>query len=298
MVGVLVELDPGIPLYLMSGVATSEHGLKWGDGWTAFQPVNTGLAPDKYSSACTVNGGNGECCTARCPVGKIGDATTGTCLDTCGTSLMVSSGDCSIENVASNSYRDTCTCNACNNGKLGDSCEYANITVSEECHGEGWKTLVGTQHGYGNGNLATGTGGQYFRCGGCDFNTNTPNGWYGNCVVGAGECNGVANCGDGSDEANCEGFSTTCKWPKAKLGGICKECTVGDVDMDSYPHYASCTEAFTNADQDACTCIKGVPSCKDTHKNPQKCTSICIGQNKCNTSKMCKNKCKGTCGLC
>ena len=50
---------------MMSGVATSENGLMWGDGWTAFQPVNTGMPPDEYSSNCTVNGGNGECCTAR-----------------------------------------------------------------------------------------------------------------------------------------------------------------------------------------------------------------------------------------
>ena len=58
-------IDPGIPLYLMSGVATSENGLEWGDGWTAFQPINTGLPPDEYTSNCTVNEGNGECCAAR-----------------------------------------------------------------------------------------------------------------------------------------------------------------------------------------------------------------------------------------
>ena len=260
LAGVLRGHEIGIPLYLMTGVATSEDGLKWGDGWTAFQPINTGMPPDMYTSNCTVNDGNGQCCTVRCPVGQIGDPMSGTCLDTCGSSPMVTNGDCSIDNVASNGYRDTCTCNACENGRLGESCEYALDEQSETCHGEGWKVLVGTQHGFGNGNLATETGGPYFHCGGCDFDTNTPNGWYGNCIQGGGECNGVPNCGDASDELNCADFMTTCKWPKAMIGGICKECIVDDVNMDNYPHYESCSEAFTNAAQDACTCIKGVPS--------------------------------------
>ena len=64
-------------------------------------------------------------CLTRCSVGKIGDAVSGTCLDICGSSSMVTNGDCSIENVASNSQRDICTCNLCESGKLGDSCEYA-----------------------------------------------------------------------------------------------------------------------------------------------------------------------------
>ena len=61
------------------------------------------------------------------------------------------------------------------------------------------------------------------------------------------------------DEANCEGGNIkTCMWPKALLDGICRECTVDDVDMGNYPHFASCTEALTNAEQDDCTCIKGI----------------------------------------
>ena len=247
--------DSGLPFYLMSGVATSEHGLEWGDGWTALQPINIGSGHDKYSTRCSVNGG--ECCDRKCPLGTIGDGASGKCLDVCGSSSMVLSGDCLLNDVASNSTRQTCTCNSCQNEKFGDSCEYDKNYQSKQCHGEGWKILIGTEHGFGNGQLATGTGGPYFRCGGCDANANTPTGWYGNCIPDGARCNGVSNCGDGSDEANCGGYQKLCQWPKVSINGACKECTVSDVNLAHYPQYESCIEAFTNANQDACTCIKG-----------------------------------------
>ena len=250
--------ETGLPLYLMSGVATSEDGLKWGNGWTALQPINTGYSEDKYSTRCNVNGGNGECCEKKCPVGKIGDGASGTCLDVCSSSIIVQNKDCLVEHVTSNDCRDTCTCNSCQKEKFGDSCEYDKNEPSTECHGEGWKTLVGTEYGFGNGKLATGTGGTYFHCGGCDFNSNTPFGWYGHCIPGGGYCNGVSNCGDGSDEANCDGFQTLCVWPKVLINGICKECTVDDIEIANYPQYETCIEAFTNAKQNECTCIKGI----------------------------------------
>ena len=252
--------DNGHPMYLMSGIAgvvegVEVNGLKWGDGWTVLQPINSGSTNDRYSTKCSVTGG--ECCEKKCPVGKIGDGATGTCLDVCGSSSMVQNGDCLVGDIASNGCRDTCTCNSCKKEKFGESCEYEKDTESKPCEHEGWKTLVGTQFGFGNGELATGTGGKYFRCGGCDFNTNTPFGWYGNCIPGGGECNGVWNCGDGADELNCDGFEKLCEWPKVKINGVCRECTINDVNMGNYPQYATCTEAFPNANQDECTCIKG-----------------------------------------
>lgn len=60
------------------------------------------------------------------------------------------------------------------------------------------------------------------------------------------------------DEANCESNTITCEWPKALLDEICRECTVDDVEMGNYPHLTSCIEAYTNAEQDDCTCIKGI----------------------------------------
>merc|ERR1711862_743800 len=30
----------GEPSHLITGVASSHHGLEWGDGWTVFQPIN------------------------------------------------------------------------------------------------------------------------------------------------------------------------------------------------------------------------------------------------------------------
>lgn len=253
---IIFHPETGLPMYLMSGVATTEHGLEWGDGWTAFQPINNGMAPDVYSSNCTVNGGAGECCTHRCPVGKVGDSASGTCTD-CSSSSLVTDGDCLVGNFASNDYRATCTCNRCENSKLGKSCEYASNVQSSTCHGEGWKVQAGTQHGYGDGALAVGTGGPYFRCGSVDGN-GAGTGWFGNCIPAYGECNGVSNCGDGADEANCSGFVKTCAWPTAKIGGVCKECVVDDVNMTKYPHYVSCLEAFTSANQLECTCLKGV----------------------------------------
>merc|ERR1719394_340634 len=87
-------------------------------------------------------------------------------------------------------------------------------------------------------------GGPYFRCGGCDANANTPTGWYGNCIPDGARCNGVSNCGDGSDEANCGGYQKLCQWPKVSINGACKECTVSDVNLAHYPQYESCIEAL------------------------------------------------------
>ena len=248
--------ENGLPMYLMTGVATSENGLEWGDGWTVLQPINSGSGHDKYGSRCSLEGG--ECCDKKCPLGMIGDGASGKCLDVCGTSPLVQSGDCLINDLASNSIRQDCTCNSCQKEKFGEACEHDKNEPSNTCHGEGWTTLVGTAFGFSNGKLATETGGTYFHCGGCDFSSNTPFGWYGHCIPGGGECNGFSNCGDGSDEANCGGFETLCVWPKVLINGACKECTISDVNLDDYPQYGECIEAFTNAKQDACTCIKGI----------------------------------------
>jgi len=257
--------ENGLPMYLMTGVATTENGLEWGDGWTVLQPINSGSEHDKYGSKCSVEGG--QCCDKKCPSGMIGDGASGKCLDICGTSPLVQSGDCLINDLASNSIRQNCTCNSCQKEKFGEACEHDKNEPSNTCHGEGWTTLVGTAFGFSNGKLATETGGTHFHCGGCDFSSNTPFGWYGHCIPGGGECNGFSNCGDGSDEANCGGFETLCVWPKVLINGACRECTTSDVNMADYPQYGECIEAFTNAKQDACTCIKGIESLKNYEDN-------------------------------
>ena len=83
-------------------------------------------------------------------------------------------------------------------------------------------------------------------------------GWYGNCIPAGGRCNGVENCGDGADEVDCVGFQKLCEWPKILINGVCKECTVGDVNLGNYPQYDTCLEAFTDANQNECACIKGI----------------------------------------
>ena len=54
-----------------------------------------------------------------------------------------------------------------------------------------------------------------------------------------------------------DGFKKLCEWPKVKMNGVCRECTINDVSMGNYPQYSTCAEAFPNANQDECTCIKG-----------------------------------------
>ena len=47
--------DAGRPAYLLTGVATTTHGLEWGDGWTAWQPLR-GAIPAS-DAPCAEDGG-------------------------------------------------------------------------------------------------------------------------------------------------------------------------------------------------------------------------------------------------
>lgn len=248
----------GVVLYLMTGVATTHHGLQWGDGWTVIQPVNTGLEPDQYTLNCTDT--SSVCCWERCPGGQYGNSKA---CASCQTSSFVTDGKCLLQNVASTEPRDACLCVSCENGRLGSAwCELAQNAPSATCHGEGWKTLPGTSSGFGNGELQSNFSGPWFRCGGFDAGSQSGTGWYGHCIPVEGRCNGVGNCGDNTDEAGCGAdFVGACQWPRfrAGVGGVCRECVVGDVDLGSYyPHFSQCLEAQPSVTGDRCICLKGV----------------------------------------
>ena len=90
----------------MSGVATTDHGLEWGDGWTVIQPLNVfnrtdlqagsdadianytmltadeatngvGASPSDYPYLlnCSYSPAQSQCCEGRCSVGSVGVAT-------------------------------------------------------------------------------------------------------------------------------------------------------------------------------------------------------------------------------
>ena len=55
--------DAGRPAYLLTGVATTTHGLEWGDGWTAWQPLRGAISAS-----------DAPCGEEECAVGDVGTA--------------------------------------------------------------------------------------------------------------------------------------------------------------------------------------------------------------------------------
>ena len=210
--------DAGRPAYLLTGVATTTHGLEWGDGWTAWQPLR-GAIPASDS----------PCAEDECPAGDVG--TAGAC-EACGALAH-------CPHVTSAPARDLCVCAApCADARLGAACELDAGTLSETCPHDGWKLLPGTS----NGGL--------FRCG--SVVDNAAMGWYGHCVDAAARCNGARNCGDGSfdgqDELACP-FVAACDWPTVPRGdGVCLECSPEDVP--------NCLDAAPALDGATCECMR------------------------------------------
>jgi len=201
--------DTDKPTHLLTGVATAHHGLQWGDGWTAFQPIRT---PTAGHSSC---GGESQCCSTECSAGSIGSASG---CKVCQPQDV--SADC--EAATSSAARNECICIKCKGGKLGHHCEYAPNVQSTTCHVDGYKLLPGTSNG------------EVFRCGMVYGDPPQAGGWFGNCIPAGGECSGTNNCQDGSDEAvpHCatSDFQAICPWPFVRqVGQECLECNHEDI---------------------------------------------------------------------
>merc|ERR1712183_1147074 len=233
----IFDPETGNPKYLLTGIATTEHGLEWGDGWTAFQPIDPiqGASQSESSSLWTND---------PCEVGTVFNQ-----LDGCQTCEASSIPYC-LE-VTSSSSRDKCICTKCSSGKIGELCQYDATLSSSTCPNEGWKVLPGEN----NGNL--------FRCGNvvqpAQFDESTSSwvdgivgGWYGHCVPINAMHNSHMNCGDNSDETTSS--EIVCPWPFIrKADGLCKECENGDVSVNCVPGQAIAIDS-----QDSCICHKCV----------------------------------------
>ena len=188
------DVATGAPSHLITGVSTSQDGIRWGDGWTAIQPINTG--PSAVAQACA---GGGACCAGRCAEDEIGRGG-GVC-DPCPV-------DTACAAMVSNGARTSCECAACGPDHLRyvdaddvATCSAPSNFSSQTC----WNTAAWA--------LAPGTGnGDFFRCGrledvrgtyvyNCSFGLCA--GFYGHCIPAGARCNGVENCADSSppDEA-------------------------------------------------------------------------------------------------
>jgi len=225
----------GEPSHLITGVASSHHGLEWGDGWTVFQPINIKETSEK-------NVQNSQCSYAPCPVGSVSDENGG-CAQ-CETSDIP---NCLAATSSPN--RDMCICTKCVDGKVGDLCDITDTVASDTCPNDGWKLLPGANDG------------RLFRCGDvieyAVFDTLSVSwvggqvgGWYGHCVPAGVMNNGKMNCGDNSDEGTEE--PVTCQWPLIrKADGMCKECEDGDVSAKCSPG-----QAISSDTQQSCVCQK------------------------------------------
>lgn len=233
-----LAFDPhsGRPTHFLSGVATSSHGLEWGDGWTAVQPLN-GASVDDDEAACTPPGS--ACCEKPCPAGSVA-VTEGSCAQC--TDADVPS--CKAGQVTSTAARDACACRECTAGLLGPTCDVAADASSSTCPHDGWKLLPGTE------------GGALFRCGGvADLGTPAAfaTGYFGHCVPIGARCDSAhSNCGDATDESDCPvDHRTSCAWPTVRdADGLCSLCTDGSVQR------CAMGEAAPNATQDVCKCLR------------------------------------------
>lgn len=229
--GLIFDHETGEPTHLLTGVASTHHGLEWGDGWTVFQPLRT------------QNTQNSGCGLVPCPVGSIGNSNGG--CDQCEHSDIPG---CLI--ATSSPSRDKCICKECVNGNVGDSCDIPTTVESSQCPNDGWKLLPGTNDG------------RFFRCGevinfahfdetSSSWMGGAVGGWWGNCVPAEVINNGKTNCGDNSDEGTA---SAICQWPSIRMAdGSCKECEDNDVSERCLPGQAIPSEA-----QQSCVCQKCV----------------------------------------
>jgi len=225
--------DPvtGEPTHLLTGVASSHHGLEWGDGWTVLQPINN---QDSIAQ-------NSQCDHVPCPVGSISDENGG-----CAQCTPSDIPGCLVS--TSSPSHDQCICTECANGKVGDFCDIPNTVASSTCPNDGWKLLPGTNDG------------RLFRCGEvinyAHFDETSSSwvggivgGWWGHCAPAGVLNNGQKNCGDNSDEGTA---SAICQWPFiTKVDGTCKECEDGDVSAKCIPG-----QAISSATQQSCVCQK------------------------------------------
>jgi len=231
--------ETGEPTYLLTGVASSHHGLEWGNGWTVFQPINNS------KEIVTKNSQNSSCHLSPCPVGSIADGNGG--CEKCAPSDIPG---CSV--ATSSPSRNQCICTECiNSNDMGDFCDTPKTIESSTCPNDGWKLLPGTNDG------------RLFRCGEvinfAHFDETSSSwvggivgGWWGNCVPAGAINNGEVNCGDGSDEG---AASAICQWPFIKMeDGTCKECDDGDVSNKCITGQSVPSET-----QQSCVCQK----CKD-----------------------------------
>jgi len=232
----IFDPETGNPKYLLTGIATTEHGLEWGDGWTAFQPLNAiqGESQSESSSLCTY---------APCEVGSVFNQLDG--CETCKASSIPYCLD-----VTSSSSRDRCICSKCTSDRIGELCQYDATLSSSTCPNEGWKVLPGENNG------------KLFRCGNvvqpAQFDESTSSwvdgivgGWYGHCVPVNAMHNFHTNCGDNSDENSSS--EIVCPWPFIrKADGLCKECENEDV--------TNCVsgQVVATDSQDSCICQKCV----------------------------------------
>jgi len=225
---VLLDVHTGQPTHLLTGIASSDHGLKWGDGWTVLQPLDTASARARCNEVTA-----SQCCLVQCSLGKIGHA--GAC-DTCSSDAVTY---CDAGQVTSSVARDSCVCRKCGEGRMGQRCEYAADVGSFTCPPDGYALLPGT------------VGGELFRCGA--VKGTTPTGWYGNCVPADAMCDMTKNCEDLADEAHCSGGEAVvpCAWPLVRdIDGLCKECTHNAVPR--------CLEGqiVPSSSQNSCVCSK------------------------------------------
>merc|ERR1719232_2247890 len=226
--------ETGEPTHLVTGVASSHHGLEWGDGFTVFQPISS-------KEILTKNTQNSDCDLAPCPVGSIADGSGG--CDRCAPSDIPG---CLV--AASSPSRDQCICTECVNGMVGEFCDIPKTVESTTCPNDGWKLLPGTNDG------------RLFRCGEvinfAHFDETSSSwiggkvgGWWGNCVPAGVINNNEVNCGDKSDEG---AASAICQWPFVTMeDGTCKECDDNDVSDKCVP-----SQSFPSETQQSCVCQK------------------------------------------
>jgi len=226
--------ETGEPTHLVTGVASSHHGLEWGDGFTVFQPISS---KEVLTKSTQISG----CGLAPCPVGSIADGSGG--CDRCAPSDIPG---CLV--AASSPSRDQCICTECVNGMVGEFCDTPKTVESTTCPNDGWKLLPGTNDG------------RLFRCGevinAAHFDESSSSwvggkvgGWWGNCVPAGVINNNEVNCGDRSDEG---AASAICQWPFVAMeDGTCKECDDNDVSDKCVPG-----QSFPSETQQSCVCQK------------------------------------------